>query len=1130
MPQTQSKDSNLFERAKNDVDPKRILGHLGLEVHDRGNEYAVLCPFHTGDSDPSLYITKTGPILIKCFGCGQRGSIIDLVMQCEGLSELEAAQQIAEWEGIDYSLSEEREKKIKEKREKLKHFEYFVETCHQFLMKGKQKPDSKLGKIYRHLIEWRHLNETTIQKAKVGFGGIYNQSGQDPIRKRLLANYDISEEKVNDLGLFMSVNGESRCKFIGYYTVPFMDRRGRPNYLTGRLLEKDGKNLVPDVFNFDDDDSWEPPRYRQASRKKNEYLNFDQLYNERQAIDMLRNEDCADSLFIVEGQFDALALMSEGYPAVAFSGTENEDRYFEQVVDILEMLEDDWDHVYVCFDREDTQKFFLDEKSGKKAIKLAQALSAEGHIARIIKLPSDLTQGYDVSISDRDTVNEIDPEELLEYEETFFHPESEEEIEIKGTDLFVEAKSEAKTWMDYALDRIDQDMPLEKQVDYIDHFLEKLTQMDEIIQSKYISELADRTELNKTELSQKLGNKAGRLEQERQLTQNPHEIRQSIEKVSENDNLSRQQKYRKIAQVVVDRLQNFGSNEKVPNIFFYNRGHDRVFMLYDGDFVEINRNDKKFRAVLSDFAKGELNTESKRGRAVIEELQAHAINQGEPIDDISWSDMVMDTNEEGDVTDVRVYFPLANENNELVKIGGEGEPEVVANAANEDHAIVRSPKKMDPWSYNPDVDIEKTMKKVKKTFWDQVALPPEQRLFLLASAFSIPVLDLLSTAAHIRIQGSSNSGKTEVGKIITTMMLGQPRAMNATDASLRKGLEDCPMVCIDDFERTHFDEDRMKILRVAISRGEHDKMSKKHEDSIITQKFRALVLTNGIDRITGSANRNRTFVLQPVSDYRNDEYYPEMNRRKLKKFRDDILSCMVKITHEKVIPSYLGDSEEDGKSLFAKMKKKLDNKHSDHPLDRLFGFLSIVSIYAKELSKYMPPVTEAKQKANKNADDDWPERGTRLYSGKLMSKWLSEQNQLAWESLTSNSMILLLLDALRNKFRSIEDQLENDYGQESNYGEYNEPEEFMREHYNIRMWDSELEKKLTINGTLEELFQAFARIAKEANIAHNFREPGTLQERMINSREILNKRNWNFCFPNDDDSDGKKVRIDKKYD
>lgn len=1124
MPSSDTKESDLFERVKNEVDPERVLGQLGLEYEERTDQFAVLCPFHTGDSDPSLLISKTPPIIFQCFGCGETGSIIDLVMHCEGLDVLEAAQEIAEWAGIDYHISQERREKLEKKRRKIDNFEKYVEACHLFLKTGKDHPDKKIGKVYERLIENRHLDESIIDKAKVGFGGIYEKNKRDPIYKILIEKYGLDHDEIDELNLFYEVNGEHRSKFLGYYTLPFTNRRGQPNYITGRLLESEGKHLIPEQFNFDDRPNW-PPVYRQASKKSNDYLEFDQIYNERQAIEIIRDDQSADSLFIVEGQFDALALMHEGYPAIAYSGTSNKERYIEKTVDLLDMMDDTIDHIYICFDREDATQFFMEEKSGKKAIELAQSLSAEGYIARIIQLPADLTKGYNVGLDNTVRRDEIDPEELLQFGETFYTDED-EEVKITGLELFKEATRKAKTWMDYALDRIDEDMDIEERVDYIEEFLENLTEMDQILQAEYIEKLSEEADLSKRKIKEKLKSIQHSDEQHEQLMSNPQQIQQSIEKISDNSNLSKNQKYRQIAQLVIDRLQTYGTNEMVPNIFFYNRGHDRVFMLCDGDFVEINRNDKKFRAVLSDFAKGELNTESKRGRAVIEELQAHAINHGEPIDDISWSDMVMDTDEDGDIENVRIYFPLANENNELVMMGKGDEPTVVSNAANLDNAIVRSPKKMDPWSYNPDVDVEKTMKKVKETYWDQVALPPEDRIFLLSAMFSIPVLELLSTAAHLRVQGSSNSGKTEVGKIITTMLLGKDRAVNATDASLRKMLEDSPMVCIDDFERTHFKEDRMKIIRIAISRGEHDKMSKAHEDSIITQKFRALVMTNGIDRITGNANRNRTFVMQPKTKYRTEEYYPEMNRRKIREFRDDILSCMVKITHNHVIPSYLGKTEDDEESLFAKIKTNLDKHHSDHPLDRLFGMFSMVAIYAKEISKYFPSIEDAKDKPDK----DWPDPGTRGYAQELLQSWIQKQDQLAWESLTNNSMILLLLDTLRAKFSSIQDQIELGYGKEEKFGQYSDPKEYMREHYNIEMYYSDLEDKIVIKGTLEELFQAITRIAKEANIAHNFREPGTLMERMINSKDILEKRNWYPIFP---DGEGSKsetnVLIKKKF-
>lgn len=1131
MPASKKSNVDLFDRVKNEVDAADILDQLGLNYENRGDRIWINCPFHSEDT-PSFNITKEPPVLFKCFGCGKTGSIIDLVMDLRNLTNIEAAQQIAEWAGIDSHLSDEKKREIKSRRKKRQNFEKFGMACHDFLKTGKKNKDKLIGKVYQDLLDHRHIDEGIIDFCKIGFGGIYRKDKKDPVKIILEKRYNMSEEDIKETGFFMPVDGTLRSKIVGYYTLPFFNRKGKVNYLTARLYEdENGEHIVPQRFNFDDEgsDSWPIGPYRQPKKELKEFLDFDQIYNVHQAIKLLESDKGHDSLFIVEGQFDSTALIKEGYPALAFSGTSNKDRYLDQLCQILDLTDKEWDQLYICYDREDPTKFFLDEESGKKAAELGEALSKRGYIARIIKIPTDLTRDYTSGLSNTTNFEEIDPEELMQFETTVYD-ENENEITIKGPEIFEDAIEDAQTWMDFWLERYNDGMALEEKTDYVEDFLEKLVSLDEIIQSEYLKKISQKTELDKRTINQKMKSlrQTNGASANGSSPDNTHQVRGAIQDIADNGNLSAQERNRRIADLVIDRLQNHGSNENVPNIFFYTRDHEKTFLLSDGDFLEIERSNKEFRAMLSRFAKGELNTTTRQGRAVIEELQAHAINNGEPIDNIYWSDMVMDTDDNGEVEDLRVYFPLGNDKNELILLGKGDRPRVVSNAANPDNAIIQRPKKFDPWEYDPDVNVREAMKKVEEVFWNQVPLPPEDRLFLLSSIFSIPMIDVLGTTAHIRVQGKSNSGKTEVSKILTTMLTGEDRAANPTDASFRKTLEDSPLVCVDDFERSHFKEDRMKLLRLAITRGEHDKMSKKNEDAIITQKFRALVVTNGIDRITGSANRNRTYVVQPTTRHKKDEYFPERNRRKVREFRDEILSAVMKITHNKIIPNYLGKNT-DGDSMFVRIKNKLDKKRDDHPLDRLFGMISLSSLYAKELSQYLPKINSPKI-----ADMNKVEVGTEEYIGRVLKLWLDQQERVAWESLASNSKILLALDTLRIKFESVQEQIDEGFGRQEKLGDYSSPGQYMRDHYNLEMhreYDTDRDSyALKIRGTLEEVFQGLSRIIKESNLTLSFSEAGTLHQRMINTKEILRKRDWNFETRTADAKDATHIEITKIID
>ena len=85
---------NLYETVKTAVPVPEAAGKYGLKVkrHDM-----ALCPFHD-DRHPSLKLNRD---FYYCFGCGEKGDVVDLVSKLLGISPYEAARRLCEDFGID---------------------------------------------------------------------------------------------------------------------------------------------------------------------------------------------------------------------------------------------------------------------------------------------------------------------------------------------------------------------------------------------------------------------------------------------------------------------------------------------------------------------------------------------------------------------------------------------------------------------------------------------------------------------------------------------------------------------------------------------------------------------------------------------------------------------------------------------------------------------------------------------------------------------------------------------------------------------------------------------------------------------------------------------------------------------
>ena len=63
-----------------------------------GRHHKGLCPFHT-EKTPSFLVNEELN-LYKCFGCGAGGDVIKFLMEIEGVSFVEALQNLADRVGI----------------------------------------------------------------------------------------------------------------------------------------------------------------------------------------------------------------------------------------------------------------------------------------------------------------------------------------------------------------------------------------------------------------------------------------------------------------------------------------------------------------------------------------------------------------------------------------------------------------------------------------------------------------------------------------------------------------------------------------------------------------------------------------------------------------------------------------------------------------------------------------------------------------------------------------------------------------------------------------------------------------------------------------------------------------------
>ena len=80
-----------------------VLAIYGLETRGHGAERMTWCPFHD-DGSPSCSINLEKKVF-HCFGCGEKGTILDFVAKMEQIGIFESARLVAEWCSVSTELS-----------------------------------------------------------------------------------------------------------------------------------------------------------------------------------------------------------------------------------------------------------------------------------------------------------------------------------------------------------------------------------------------------------------------------------------------------------------------------------------------------------------------------------------------------------------------------------------------------------------------------------------------------------------------------------------------------------------------------------------------------------------------------------------------------------------------------------------------------------------------------------------------------------------------------------------------------------------------------------------------------------------------------------------------------------------
>lgn len=276
----------IIDRIIQSADIVGIISEF-ITLRKTGANYKCICPFHD-DKDASLVVSPAKKMW-KCFGCGEGGNVIAFVQKNETMTFPEAVNYVAAKCNISVpqrELTDEEEKIIKE-REAL-----FIalQAAQEHFRSNLKNQDAA------NYLKNRNISHETLDKFGAGYA-----PKDFTLLSKTLTQKGYETKNLISAGLLNPKENKIFDRFINRITFPFYDLSGRIIGFTGRSIEESD---FAKYLNSPDTDLFEKGKTLFG------------LHQAKQSI-QIKNE-----VYLVEGQFDVLALHETGYHnVICGSGT-----------------------------------------------------------------------------------------------------------------------------------------------------------------------------------------------------------------------------------------------------------------------------------------------------------------------------------------------------------------------------------------------------------------------------------------------------------------------------------------------------------------------------------------------------------------------------------------------------------------------------------------------------------------------------------------------------------------------------------------------------------------------------------------------------------------------------------------
>lgn len=258
---------------KESSDIVTIIGER-VKLARAGQSWRGLCPFHS-EKTPSFHVNPNLQRYI-CFGCGNKGDVINFLMEYDKLTFHESLQYLAERAGLKLDdwkpdPQEHARQQQLEALEMASQYYHFLLTKHA------------VGKSALSYVTERGLKPDLMTRFVLGYAPMQ----ADGLISYLMKKKKIPAQIIESAGLGYQRGNRMVDRFHDRLMFPLSDHRGRVVGFSGRLLDAKAKEAK--YINTPETDLYHK---RQL------------LYGYHQNLNAIRKEEAA---LVVEGEFDMLS-------------------------------------------------------------------------------------------------------------------------------------------------------------------------------------------------------------------------------------------------------------------------------------------------------------------------------------------------------------------------------------------------------------------------------------------------------------------------------------------------------------------------------------------------------------------------------------------------------------------------------------------------------------------------------------------------------------------------------------------------------------------------------------------------------------------------------------------------------